>query len=183
MTETVRQARQQYFEKSGFNEETYSDRWVRLPIGPCAIYLPNPSSRKRCIPRHDIHHIVTGYGTDWVGEFEIAAWELGAGCGRYWFAWMANFQAVMLGALFHWGRIVKAFAWGRRESSLYIDLAIDDTFLDQPIVTLQARLRTDAETYPVRWSDRLLLGTPILFAWGLFLGLLIAVGGWLLGFF
>ncbi len=32
---------------------------------------------------HDVHHVVTGDGTAWIGEAEIGAWEIGSRCGDY----------------------------------------------------------------------------------------------------
>lgn len=37
--------------------------------------VPNPPRHRWAIMRHDLHHVATGYGTDLVGEFELAAWE------------------------------------------------------------------------------------------------------------
>lgn len=51
--ETVREAREGYFKESGFNEATYSDRWVKLPLGPLKFYLPNIAARKKAVPLHD----------------------------------------------------------------------------------------------------------------------------------
>ena len=45
--------------------------------------FPNTDSRKRAVPLHDLHHILTGYKTDWMGEAEIGAWELRAGCNSF----------------------------------------------------------------------------------------------------
>lgn len=54
-------------------------RWVWIKIGPIPFAYPNTKSRKRLVQPHDLHHLLTGYGTDLVGEAELGAWELGTG--------------------------------------------------------------------------------------------------------
>ena len=54
-------------------------RWVRIQIGPIPFAYPNTRSRKRLVAAHDLHHLLTGYGTDLLGEAELGAWELGTG--------------------------------------------------------------------------------------------------------
>jgi len=77
--ERVFEARQRYFADNGFSDAGYSDRWVKLSIGPLPFVMPNLPSRRRAIPLHDLHHVATGYDTTVRGEAEISAWELGAG--------------------------------------------------------------------------------------------------------
>jgi hypothetical protein len=54
-------------------------RWVRIKIGPIPFAYPNTKGRQRAVLAHDLHHLLTGYGTDLTGEAELAAWELGSG--------------------------------------------------------------------------------------------------------
>src|SRR5262245_1592727 len=54
-------------------------RWVRIKIGPIPFAYPNTKARKRLVRAHDLHHLLTGYGTDLLGEAELGAWELGTG--------------------------------------------------------------------------------------------------------
>src|SRR5258706_2279881 len=54
-------------------------RWVWIRIGPIPFAYPNTKARKRSVLAHDLHHLLAGYGTDLVGEAEMAAWELGSG--------------------------------------------------------------------------------------------------------
>lgn len=54
-------------------------RWVRIQIGPIPFAYPNTKGRKRVVQAHDLHHLLTGYATDLVGEAELGAWELGTG--------------------------------------------------------------------------------------------------------
>lgn len=116
---SVADARRRYFEANGLSEAGYESRWVRLKIGPLPVIFPNTRARVRALRLHDLHHIATEYGTDLRGEGEQSAWELGAGCGRYWFAWAINLGGAALGALLAPRRTWRAFRRGRRSRTLY----------------------------------------------------------------
>src|SRR5690606_19170971 len=93
---------------------------------------------------HDLHHVVTGYRTDVVGEAEIGPWEVGSGCGGFAAAWVLNLYAMVLGLL--WGApgaVFRAFVRGRRTRNLY-GVPFDDALLDTPLGALRARLGLDA---------------------------------------
>jgi hypothetical protein len=85
---TVGDARDVYFRDNGFSLAGYTDNWVKLKLGPIPIAFPNTDARKAAVKLHDLHHVATGYATTWTGEAEIAAWEIGAGCGKYYAAWV-----------------------------------------------------------------------------------------------
>ncbi|MBA2538194.1 MAG: hypothetical protein H0V17_01040 [Deltaproteobacteria bacterium] len=89
---------------------------------------------------HDLHHVATGYDTTWTGEAEIGAWEIGAGCGRYWAAWMLNLGATGVGMLHAPRREWRAFIRGRRSKSLY-DRAFSEDMLQWSVRDLRAHLR------------------------------------------
>ena len=51
---------------------------------------------------HDINHIVTGYNTTFSeGEMSIAAFEVGAGCGRLAIVWFINLSLLALAVVVH----------------------------------------------------------------------------------
>ena len=84
---TMREALDQYFRDNDFGEDGgYSADWVKLKIGPIPFAFPNTPARRRAVRFHDLHHFLTGYQTDWVGEAEIAAWEVATGCKDMWAA-------------------------------------------------------------------------------------------------
>ena len=116
---TVGDAREVYFHANGFSAESYTDRWVKLKLGPIPLAFPNSDARRAAVKLHDLHHVATGYATTWTGEAEIGAWELGAGCGRYVAAWLLNLGAMGTGMLIAPRRTLRAFARGRRSKSLY----------------------------------------------------------------
>ena len=117
---TLREARVNYFKANGFPEDGgYRRKWVPLKAGPVTLYLFNSEARKRAVPLHDIHHIVTGYKTDLIGEAEIAAWELAAGTHDKYFAKFINLVAVFYGNFLSPRRLFTAYTLGRNSKTLY----------------------------------------------------------------
>jgi ubiquinone biosynthesis protein Coq4 len=139
---TVRDARTEYFARAGFAPDGgYGDRWVRLKAGGRTVFVfPNTAARVRSVKLHDLHHIVTGYDTSWVGEAEIGAWELASGCGRHYPAWVLNLGAVAIGALLWPRRVAAAFRRGRRSDNLYAG-EFREELLDLDVEELRRRLR------------------------------------------
>ena len=139
---SVRAARDQYLAANGFSLADYQARWVRFKIGPVPIVFVNTRTRKAAVPLHDLHHLATGYQTDLRGEAEIAAWELAAGCGRYWAAWVLNSMTIATGAVIAPRRTLAAWRRGRRSRSLYHE-SFQDSLLDLSVAELQNRLELD----------------------------------------
>jgi hypothetical protein len=135
----VRAARAEYFAANGFSESGYTDRLVKLQLGPVPVYILNSAARVRSVRLHDIHHVLTGYGTDVLGEGEIGAFELGAGCADHFAAWYLNFNAVTIALPLGAGTVLRAFARGRRSRCLY-DREWDERILDETVGALRAEL-------------------------------------------
>ena len=72
----VRRALEMYLEENGFSASEYDASVVKVTFWSVTFPLPNPPSRQVAVRLHDLHHVVTGYGTDPVGEAEISAWDL-----------------------------------------------------------------------------------------------------------
>ena len=64
---SLRAGRQEYFTRAGFDESSYTDRWVQLRAGPLRFGFPNTASRVRAVRLHDLHHVLTEYDTSWTG--------------------------------------------------------------------------------------------------------------------
>jgi hypothetical protein len=117
---TLRQAREQFFAASGLpSDGGYSARWVRIEAKPLPFYFPNTAARVRSVKLHDLHHIATGYATDWPGEIEIGAWEIGGSCAGHVAAWVLNSGAMVIGVFFSPLRMWRAFFRGRHTHNLY----------------------------------------------------------------
>ena len=92
----VRRALEVYLEENGFSKEEYDAPLVKVTFWSITFPLPNPPSRQIAVRLHDLHHVVTGYGTDPVGEAEISAWELRRGIGIFSFF----VQTIVVGGVF-----------------------------------------------------------------------------------
>lgn len=117
---TILDARTQYYRDNMFGEDGgASKRWVVFKLGPLPFVIPNSKARMRAVAYHDVHHILTGYQTDWRGEFEISAFEVAGGCRDFWVAWVLNLMGMFVGAFALPRRTFAAFVRGRRSGNLY----------------------------------------------------------------
>lgn len=139
---TMREARALYFEVNRFGADGgYGDAWVDFKLGPLPVPFPNTRARVRAVRYHDLHHVLTGYDTNAIGEFEIAAWELGAGCKGFVAAWQLNLGGLFAGLLSAPRRTVRAFFRGRRSESLYGRPF--EELLDREVGELRREMRVD----------------------------------------
>src|SRR6185436_2453344 len=124
--QTMREARARYFQVNQFGDNGgYDDAWVDFKLGPIPMPFPNTASRVRAVRYHDLHHVLTGYDTNTIGEFEISAWEIAAGCKGYIAAWQLNLGGMFAGMFVSPPRIWRAFLRGRRSDTLY-DRSFDE---------------------------------------------------------
>ncbi|MBN8609324.1 MAG: hypothetical protein J0L92_01980 [Deltaproteobacteria bacterium] len=155
----VKDALAQYFAINGFTTAAYTAPTVEIPIGPVTIPLPNTAGRKKVVKLHDLHHLATGYGTDLVGEAEIGAWELRAGCVGL-AAYVYNGMAVAMGLLIAPLRTVQAFRDARGTTTLY-RLGLDyDAAMALDVAELRARLGVKREGMATRHPVRLHSAAP-----------------------
>jgi hypothetical protein len=153
--QSLRQARARYFADNRFGDDGgYGDKWVELKVGPMRFYLRNGAGRVRAVKLHDLHHIATGYQTDWKGEFEISGWEIGGGCGDYATAWLINLGGLAAGLMVAPKRVYQAFVRGRHGTSLYHE-GYREELLDETVGALRRRLGTDGPVPPATLGDRL----------------------------
>jgi hypothetical protein len=177
---TLLEARARYFERNGFGRDGgYSAKWVHVQLGVVPFAFPNVASRVRAVRYHDLHHVLTTYGTDMNGEAEIAAWELASNCRGFYAAWFLNFGSLVYGLLVCPRRVYAAFVRGRHTANLY-DRDFDDTLLGRTVAAQRAELGLDRDTLehplPTTCGDRLaFLGTAA-FSLSLPVGLLVAAG-------
>ena len=157
---TMRDARGLYFQVNGFGDSGgYDDAWVDFKLGPIPMPFPNSPGRVRAVRYHDLHHVLTGYDTDIVGEFEISAWEIAAGCRGFIAAWQLNLGGMFGGLLIAPRRTLRAFLRGRHSRSLYGDDL--DGLLDSRVSELRARMGVDVSTPPLGVADALLFGASL----------------------
>ena len=99
------------------------DRFWRCPVGPFTLAFPNWRWRQLAIRAHDLHHLMAGYPKTMRGEFQMAAWELGAGPLRHWGALSFCSPLLAIGMLWSPTRMARAYRAGRKSRSLYSELS------------------------------------------------------------
>ncbi len=143
---TLREARDRYLAEFGFSTDTYTDDWVDVCVGPVPLRLPSTAARKRVLPLHDLHHALTGYRADLMGEAEIGAWELGSGLGRHAVGYVLDLLTLSWSALIAPRRVFRAFLRGRRSGNFYrAPLPLDPAILEQDVDAVRRRFGLDRE--------------------------------------
>lgn len=114
----MRDARDLHLAAHGFSIRDYDAPTFTIGILGRDFRFPNTPARKRAVPLHDLHHVLTGYGTDWIGEAEIGAWELRAGCNSF-ITYFLNGSGVILGLFLSPRRVWRAFRAAKGQRTLY----------------------------------------------------------------
>jgi len=164
-------ARRLYFAENGFGVSGgYDDAWVDFKLGPIPFPFPNTAQRVRAVKFHDLHHLVTGYETSFVGELEISGWEIGSGCRDMMAAWYLNLGGMGFGALIAPRRVWRAFLLGRRTNNLYGE-PFGEALLATTVGAARKKLAFDspAASAPATVTDAMLWAVATFF--GLLLGL------------
>ena len=133
------EARDRYLAANGFRVEDYNARTFKIGIFGIPFRFPNTKARKSVIPFHDLHHILTGFATDWTGEAEIGAWELRAGC-RTFIAYYLNTCGAIIGLFIAPRRVWRAFRAARGQRTLYFDPLPYEELLQMSVGELRARV-------------------------------------------
>ncbi len=195
--QSLQRARLDFFDHAGFGPSGgYDEPWAEADFGSFRYRVPNGAARARALQVHDLHHVVTGYATDWRGESEISAWELGSGGpGPQPYAWVISLWGLFVGLLTMPERVFRAFVRGRGSRNLY-RARLDGSLLGQRVAQVQRSLAVQpaqaagespwAPGTPrrLRMGDRLAFAgwTVAAMAWGLtgglgVLALVAAAGG------
>ena len=141
----MREARDLYLAENGFSIRDYYAPMFTIAIFGLALKFPNTEAHKRAVPLHDLHHVLTGYGTDWIGEAEIGAWELRAGCNSF-IVYFLNGSGVIIGLFISPRRVWRAFRAARGQRTLYNDPAPYERLLQMTVSELRKRLGISRQT-------------------------------------
>jgi hypothetical protein len=127
-------------------------RWVWIKIGPIPFAYPNTKGRKRLVLAHDLHHLLTGYGADLIGEAELGAWELGTGIRD---PSAVRYEIRVLGFMLPRspGRLRTAFVRGRHCRNL-LGRSLDDATLSRTVAELRRELGLDRPVPEATAEDR-----------------------------
>lgn len=135
----VKEARETYFAQNGFTEAGYTAPTFEFDVFGLRIRIPNFKANQEALPLHDLHHTLTGYGTDLTGEAEVAAWELAAGCSNL-FLYAVNSAAALFGLGLSPIRVIKAFLKGLGHQSLYLSSLSYEEMLSLTLGELRQKL-------------------------------------------
>lgn len=115
------------------------DKWSPYGCRDLKVYLPNFEWRKKAIPFHDLHHILTGYPCSPIGEFQISAWEFAAGKYPNLYTTLFCIPLVSMGAILIPKKQFKAFVRGRQSKTLYENYSYE-ALLDMTIGELTGEI-------------------------------------------
>jgi len=135
----MEEARNLYLAANGFSIQDYGASTFTIGFWGLRVKFPNVEARKRVVPQHDLHHVLTGYATDWIGEAEIGAWELRAGCNS-WVAYFLNGSGVVIGLFMSPARVWRAFLAAKGQRTLYRDSADYGSLLKMTVGEIRRRL-------------------------------------------
>jgi len=151
----VREGLSQYLRENAFDASEYVSDTFALYVFGQKFFFPNSATRKKAIPLHDLHHVATGYGTDLIGEAEIGAWELRAGCTNM-FLYGINLTALMGGLLLAPHRVIMAFRDAKGARSLYVLEMPYEEIMKLSVAELREKLGVPEDglgRYPARLHD------------------------------
>jgi hypothetical protein len=151
---TLRDARTQYFAVNNFGWGGYDDKWVKVEYGLLRFYFPNTKGRAKVVKYHDLHHILTEYGTSLSGETEIGAWEVATGCTRSLAAWLLNLSGFAWGLVINPKGVYKAFLRGRQSANLY-HLPFNDELLSSRVGDLRQQLNLEEPFRAASLADKI----------------------------
>lgn len=140
---TVEQGRNRYLEENGFTVEAYDDKWTKATAFGIDFAVPNTARHRVAIMLHDLHHVVTGFGTDFAGEGEVSAWEIRRGLrGLGVYVGSLVSAGLALGMVVSPGRTRRAWtASGAGHQSLFTTDIPYRKLLEMSVGELRERLR------------------------------------------
>ncbi|MBC8046983.1 MAG: hypothetical protein H7Y00_09330 [Fimbriimonadaceae bacterium] len=139
---TPRELLPDFYKKYGLESDGgQSNPFVKVEMSNSfSLYFPNFDARRKAVLKHDIHHLVTGYPSVLKGETEIAAWEIGSGCKKYWTAFYINIFGLLLGMIINPKGVFREFMKGRKTLNLYRDKLPAEYWLDIKINDIRKQL-------------------------------------------
>jgi hypothetical protein len=133
--ETVRAGRDRYLAENSLSVESYTARRFPIYVGRRPVQVPNPGF----LPWHDLHHVATGYRTGLIGEAEISAYELRAGCGSL-MVFILCVGAILITMFVAPRRIWRAWRQAKGARTLYHTKVPYETLLEMKVADLRDSL-------------------------------------------
>lgn len=109
----VSDALKMFYGSQKLGREAFEDDFNWANFNGIQVPYPNLPWRKKMMHLHDVNHVLTEYDTSWIGEGEIAAFELASGYpGKTAVAYLYAPFSLAIGFLFSPSRIIQAFRRG-----------------------------------------------------------------------
>ena len=154
-------------------------RWIWVRFLGIPVVFPNFDARRAILVTHDVHHLLTGYRTDWRGEAEIGGFEIASGCKQFWAAWFFNFGGFLFGLVIAPRRTFTAFVRGRRCTNFYG--ADQERMLEHTVDAARCELGLDRVMGPAMAGDAIAFVGWVLAVVGAYVVAPALLLGWLLG--
>jgi len=155
-----------------------AQRWVKVRLLGMPIVFPNFDARRAVLVAHDVHHLLTGYRTDWTGEGEIGAFEIRTGCRHLWAAWFFNFGGFLFGLVIAPRRMFRAFVRAARCSNFYGEER--EAMLQRRVDAARRELGLDRAPGPATWRDRFAFAAWVAIVVGSYVVAPVVLLAWLL---
>lgn len=115
---TVKEALSEFYAKNHLGKDAFEKNLNYADFRIIKIPYPNFKKRQQLVYLHDINHVLTGYDTSWIGEGEVAAWELASGFPPHcWVGYLYAPFTFLIGLVLSPKRVLKAFCRGLKEKN------------------------------------------------------------------
>ena len=133
---------ERYLKESGYSSDGYEDRRFKVSVGKLVLNFPNPGK----LPYHDLHHVVSGYGTRLVGEAEVSVYELRGGCPTLLILFLC-LGSIAIGFVLSPVRVLRAWRTVKGTRTLYASTVPYDRLLEMNIADLRSSLGIPREGF------------------------------------
>lgn len=148
MSRTAQDARDHFLARYSLSMEGYTAPDFPVHLGPLVLRFPNPG----LLRFHDLHHVATGYPATVLGEAQISAFELRAGC-RSFLVHCLCLGAVALGLVRRPRLMWRAWRLARGARTLYYTRLSYETLLGMSVPELRAHLGIPPEGFCTDWLE------------------------------
>jgi ubiquinone biosynthesis protein Coq4 len=140
--ETVKDKRDRYLAENSLGLESYAAKNFPIYVWKWTIYIPNPGF----LHFHDLHHVVTGYGTGFVGEAEVSAYELRGGFYSFMILSLC-IGAMLIGVFISPKRVWRAWKRAKGAKTLYETETPYENLLEMRVADLRQNLGISRSGY------------------------------------
>jgi len=134
-----------YLKDNGYSADGYEDRRFKVSVGPIVFDFPNPGRLRY----HDLHHVVSGYGSGLRGEAQVSAYELRGGCPTFLISFLC-LGSIAIGAVLSPRRVLQAWQKAGGTHTLYSSKIPFRELMQMDIEELRRSLNVPANGFEQR---------------------------------